>query len=172
MQIERPPVQLNDSNWILHFSLTSIEAGEMEKVIKSRPTALNLLCSKIGFNVIRRENRKATNSFSPQPYRLFIKESEEQNNQDAAIYTVAARSDQEDLTEKEKLEEEAERLKRETEKERHRRAKEQKKKEEQEKEEKEELERQLRQEQMKQIAIIAQRKENNQIMETENAAGG
>ena len=104
MQIERPPVQLNNNNWILHFSLTTIEADEMEKVIESRPTALNLLCSKIGFNIIRRENRKVTHALSPQPYRLYNRENEEQKNHDAAMNPITDRSDQEVLTGKENLE--------------------------------------------------------------------
>ena len=57
IKIERPPARLGDNNWIVHLSMTEIEANEMQEIYKKKPTALNLMCSKIWFTIIKSEKR-------------------------------------------------------------------------------------------------------------------
>ena len=79
IQIERPPARLGHNNWIVHLSMTEIEANEMQEIHKNKPTALNLMCSKIWFTIIKSEKRKPPSNLIPG-HRLFDDINKTQTN--------------------------------------------------------------------------------------------
>ena len=80
VMIERPPVKLADNNWLVHLSMSDMEANEMEEIYKTKPTALNLLCSRIWYTIIKKERRN--HRISPyQDRMLHSKESQKETTE-------------------------------------------------------------------------------------------